>query len=224
MKDMELKNVVTQLRKEGLTYKEIADQLESPISKSTISGWCKGVILSHEQNLRIRNIVLHKLTNARGKALQKNRENRINYLQQIQQQYNGIEKCLVTTDNHAKTALALLYLAEGSKNSGGHIVFGNSDPGIISLFLKLLRESFQIDEQKFRCTVQCRADQNKSELESYWHKLTKVPKKQFYATRIDARTVGKKSIKDHYKGVCRIDYFSAQIYNELRVIGNILTK
>lgn len=126
-------------------------------------------------------------------------------------------------NDFAKAVLAALYLAEGGKNRKGALMFGNSNPEIISLFLNLLRCVYQIENSKFRCTLLCRADQNLEKSESFWVSITGVPKEQFYKPRIDSRTIGKKSRNPEYKGVCRIDYFSAQVYNDLTAAGDILT-
>lgn len=129
---------------------------------------------------------------------------------------------LLRNRNVAKLVLVSLFLGEGSKNTHGSLVFGNSNPKIISLFLKLLRFCYVVDENKFRCTLQCRADQKIDLLNKFWSKITKIPLKQFYAARIDPRSIGKMSHKKDYRGVCRIDYFSANIFNELTVIANML--
>jgi hypothetical protein len=47
-----------------------------------------------------------------------------------------------------------------------------------------------IDEKKFRCTVQCRADQNSEALISFWSTTTLIPQNQFYRLRIDKRIIG----------------------------------
>ena len=91
-------------------------------------------------------------------------------------------------------------------------------------FLYLLRYCYDIDEKKLRCTVQSRADQNVGELEKFWSKITEIPPSQFYKTRIDSRTIGKKSKKLNYKGVCRIDYFSGDLFIELMQIPKIIYK
>ncbi len=122
----------------------------------------------------------------------------------------------------AKIALAMLFLGEGSKKSKGTLMLGNSDPQTIILYLKLLRQCYVLDEKKFRCTVQCRADQDTRKLERFWSRTTKIPSKQFYETRIDPRTIGKPSKYLDYKGVCRIDYFSADILTELKQIINLI--
>src|SRR6185369_10211795 len=49
-----------------------------------------------------------------------------------------------------KITLSILHLAEGSKGSKGSLVFGNSDPLIITTFVNLMRKCYKIDESKFR--------------------------------------------------------------------------
>ncbi len=123
---------------------------------------------------------------------------------------------LLKNNNIAKLVLITLYLGEGTKNpKHSTLTFGNSNPRVIKLFLGLFRRCYKIDESKFRCTVQCRADQNVKELEQYWHSITKIPLGSFYKARIDPRTVGKKSRKPEYKGVCRIDFFSSWVLNDI---------
>lgn len=104
----------------------------------------------------------------------------------------------------------MLYLGEGKKYSGRSVcTLGSADPKIITLFLWFLKQVFAFNAAKVRCTVQCRADQNHETLESYWSTVTRIPRSQFYKTRIDPRTVGKPTQKQNYKGVLKIEYMSA---------------
>lgn len=117
----------------------------------------------------------------------------------------------------------MLYLGEGSKSARKAIVtFANSDPGVIRLFMRLLRSCYVIDEGKLRCTVQCRADQDAGTLGRYWSGLTGVPPELFYAPRIDPRTAGKPTTRPGYMGVLRIDYLSTMVFNELLLIAGTL--
>lgn len=68
------------------------------------------------------------------------------------------------------------------------------------------------------------ADQDIKKLERFWSKVTSIPLSQFYKTRIDPRTIGKPSKKPDYKRVCRIDYFSTEIFIELTKIVEIIYK
>ncbi len=118
--------------------------------------------------------------------------------------------------------LAALYLREGAKTQNGSLRFGNPDPFIISLFLNLLRYCYKIDESKFRCTLQFRADQDIKNLERFWSKVTGISLTQFHKSRVDPRTKGKISRKKDYKEVCCIIYFSADTFIELIQIPKII--
>lgn len=221
MDRQESKERVIVLRKQGKTYSEINKLIGCNIPKSTLSNWCADIKLTKNQRIRINKIIQDKINKSREIALAVNREKRRIYLKSIE---NRIENLIPVAHNInvAKIALAMLYLGEGSKTHRGSLVFGNSDPKIIKVFLNLLRFSYKIDEKKLRCTVQCRADQNIKKLEKFWHTLTKISKNQFYKAQIDPRTIGKKSLKPDYKGVCRIDYFSGDLFLEIMKIGELV--
>lgn len=211
------------LRKEGKTYGEIQNILNVKIPKSTLSNWCKDISLSFQHKLRIDKCILESAKKGRAIALAVNRARREDYLKSIEKRVSYLGRLMKDKDI-AKISLAMLYLGEGSKGYRKSLMLGNSDPETISLFLKLFRYCYTINESKFRCTLQCRADQNIIKLETFWSEITKIPLTQFYRARIDPRTIGKKSKKPYYKGVCRIDYFSADILNEILKIVELLKK
>ncbi len=223
MNRLNLKEKAIKFRKQGKTYLEIQNSLKVAIPKSTLSYWCRNIKLPKEYQERIQKIVLNNAQRGRAVALIVNRVRREKYLKSVADRNKHLAIVLKNKDT-AKIALAMLYLGEGGKNQRGSLLFGNSDPFIISLFLCLLRNCYNIDEKKFRCTLQCRADQNIKTLEKFWSKITQIPLSQFYKARIDPRTIGKLSIKKDYKGVCRIDYLSSDLYIELMQIPKIIYK
>lgn len=214
---------VIKLRAKGKTYSEIQNLLGIKIPKSTLSYWCKNVKMSESNKLKISKLSTKNLKNGRAKAL-KNREfenlERLKYFHES----NSILWERYADDNATKKiVLAILYITEGHKNKSS-IAFGNSDTGIICMFLNLMRTIYEIDESKFRITVQCRADQNPEQLKQYWSHVTMVSPQQFYKPQVDPRTVGKPTKKKGYKGVCRVDYFSSLIDQELKYIARNLEK
>lgn len=220
---MILKKKIIKLREKGKTYSEIQKILKIRVPKSTLSYWCQNIKLPKEYQDKIQKIVLNNAKKGRKIALIVNQVKREKYLKSITNRNKHLSTILKNKDT-SKIALAMLYLGEGAKNQRGSLMFGNSDPFIISLFLRLLRYCYNIDETKFRCTLQCRADQNIKKLEKFWLKITKIPLSQFYKARVDPRTIGKKSKKLDYKGVCRIDYFSAELFIEIKQIAKIIHK
>ena len=218
-----IKEEAIKLRKLGKTYSEIEKEIGQNIPKSTLSYWCKKIPLTSDYRKMIRSLNVSNLNKARSMALAIKRVQREKYLKSITDRVSHLSDVIKSKDS-AKIALAMLYLGEGSKTQKGSLVFGNSDPIIINLFLRLLRYCYDIDESRFRCTLQCRADQDIKKLERFWSNIVKIPLSQFYKARIDSRTIGKPSKKPDYKGVCRIDYFSAEIFIELMKIAEVIYK
>ncbi len=218
------KDKAIELRKLGKSYGEIIQIVNQNIPKSTLSTWFDSVYFTIEQKKKINTSI--KKNSSKGMKIARivNKAKREKYLQSILLRNQHLSSIL-NDINVAKVVLSILYLAEGAKGlKRGSLYFGNSDPFVIKMFLSLMRKCYKIDESKFRCTVLCRADQNTIGLENFWLKITKIPKSQFYKTRIDPRTIGKPTKKLDYKGVCRIDYFSADLFLDLMAIPKIIYK
>lgn len=221
MRQNDLKTKAEGLRKRGFTYSEISKQLGG-IPKTTLSTWLS--------ELKLSDAALNELSRKRTVIFQSNhrhaseakKRKRAEYFVGIEER-NLLNIQIGLDPDFCKISLAMLYLGEGKKQSGS-ISFGNSNEAIIKLFLGFLRRAYPVDESKFRVTVQCRADQNIPELETYWQSVTKIPFDQFYKSRVDSRTIGIISKKPEYKGVCRIDYFSADVFNELAVIAKMMLR
>ena|SRR3989344_2877893 len=209
------------LRKAGKTYGEVIKLLDIPIPKSTLSHWFREICLTGIQKERINRRVYVNIHRAQVKAVLANKVKRKRYILEVQNRVSHLAKELDRKDS-AKIALAMLYLGEGFKSRNGLVGFANSDPGVINLFLRLLRKCYDIDETKLRITLQCRADQSIEKLEIFWGKITNVPRKRFYKAQVDPRTVGIPTKKHDYKGVCRINYLSADVFTELQQINLIL--
>ncbi len=209
------------LRKQGKSYEEISNSFPQGVPKSTISYWCRGIVLSLKAIETLKAKSLPKLQFAREQASQKQASRRKDYFLSLEAKNAPLSdqfKDVLT----AKIALAMLYLAEGSKRENGTLVFGNSSPFIIRMFLHLLRTCYTVDESKLHCTVQCRSDQQEKVLQQFWSETTGIPLERFYKTQVDPRTKGKRTMKLDYKGVCRIDYFSAATFHDLITVPKVL--
>ena len=216
-----LKSRAIKLRRAGKTYGDIKRMLGEQIPKSTLSHWFRNIYLTDIQKGRIDQQVYANIQKAQARARLVNKANRERYIQEVRDRVSHLPSELRRKDS-AKIALAMLYLGEGAKTLKGSLMFGNSDPVVIQLFLNLFRYCYDIDETKFRCTLQCRADQDIKKLEKFWSQITRIPLSQFYKARIDPRTNGRPSRNLDYKGVCRIDYFSADIFMELKQIVAVI--
>lgn len=215
---------VKKLRSLGKTYGEIIKLLGFTVPKSTLSYWCEDVALPLDYTKRIAKLNINNLNKGRQIAMLMNKIKRERLLKEINENNLPLAKN-ITNREIAKVALAMLCLGEASKynpKTRTSFSLGSSDNRIIILFLELIKICFNFDIEKVRCTVQCRADQNIKELENYWLKVTKVPKRLFYKSRIDPRTKGKPTKNKKYKGVLRVDYFDRKVQFELESLANLI--
>lgn len=86
-----------------------------------------------------------------------------------------------------------VYIGEGSKSHGITKVV-NSNPRIIKLCLKWLKEVFDLTDKNFRVRIHLYPDNNLNETLQFWSRELKIPLGQFQKTQIDTRT-GKKMFK-----------------------------
>jgi hypothetical protein len=212
------------LRTLGKTYPEIIEDIKTKIPKSTLSSWCKNITLPQEYSPKLKELNRSNLRKARKKALLVNKLKRVNLLEKLVKDNLTTAKT-ITNKQVAKIALAMLCLGEASKyntKTGRNFYLGSSNSKIIVLFLELLKICFNFNINKVRCTIQCRADQDIDSLEKYWQKITKIPKRLFYPSRIDPRTNNKPTLNKNYKGVLRVDYFDSKIHLELETLANLI--
>ena len=209
------------LRQSGKTYTEIQELLIVKIPPSTLCTWFHQTQFSSQEKKRI---LLHSKERIRNGNTKANATRKLAKEKRLKNIYddNIYLKDLLDNTDIAKIGLSILYLGEGSKHSRGTLCLGNSNPDIIRLFLRLLKKCFPIDEKKFRCTVQHRADQDSKMLKLFWSEVTHIPLDQFYSYKPDERTISFTTKKVDYKGVCRIDYLSTAVYNEVQVIAGLL--
>lgn len=124
-----MREKVRKLRSAGKLYSEIRQILKLKVTKSTLSTWCKGLKLSEQTQVRMREKVIETLIGARVRARKTIAFKRENYLKEIYKNNSFLVKSL--EDNGvAKIALAMLYLGEGSKTKRSGLMFGNSEPTI----------------------------------------------------------------------------------------------
>ena len=195
------------------------------IPKSTLSGWAKDIELSNKQKERIKQKIIDSGKIGRPLAVAANHRKIEQWKEGVRNSVKHFENISLKNPKLGKLVCGLLYLCEGSKYPSTRcLVFGNSDPWIIRCFINLLRNSFNIDEEKLRCRIMYRYDQNLKELNEYWSNVTRIPLHNFYKSKPDSRTKGKSTLKNDYKGICAVHYLNTNLQFKLQSIGEIIIK
>jgi len=203
------------LRKSGNSYKEISTILR--ISKSTASLWLRNIKLSKQAKQKLIN---RSKTGLHNSILTKKAKKMI-ILKQIDQRTSALVSSIIFEKDLKKLLCSMLYWAEGAKDTKC-MTFINSDPKMISTFLTLLRNGFNINESKFRALVHLHEYHNKMEIKKYWSSITQIPLTQFSRNYIKPHT--KKRTREGYKGCISIRYYDYKIALELRSVYNSLVR
>ncbi len=86
----------------------------------------------------------------------------------------------VLSDRDLLIAGTALYAGEGAKGDG-KVSLANSDPRMISLFLRWLRTFWDVDERRMRVRLYLHEGLDIDEATRFWSELTAIPSEQFGA-------------------------------------------
>lgn len=179
------------LRLAGKSYREIAKRLN--VSKSSCSIWFKDLKLPPPAQ----ELLKEKGRTAKKQLLNFNKRRTkaiINENQSIRQK--ALNEVNPLSKNRLKLIGAALYWAEGYKfkkqKATPHICFSNSDPYMIALFLRFLREIIKIPEKKLRLVVHIYPSTDKKAAVNFWARVTNVPQDQFRIIRQISRASQRK--------------------------------
>lgn len=192
------------LRREGMSYREILERI--PVAKSSLSLWLKSVGLSKSQEQRLTD---KKLASALRGGLKK-KEDRILRTKIIKE---SARKEIGRLSEREQWLLgAALYWAEGSKEKewypGSGTQFINSDPLMIKFFLSWLLNICKIPQNMigFDIYIHENHSQRVSEIINYWVNITGFDRHNFkniYFKRNKINTK-RKNIGSNYYGILKV--------------------
>jgi len=178
------KSQALKLRISGKSYTEIAKNLKVP--KSTLSNWFTGLELSESAKNRIES----RIYAGALKGLIKRNKKQTHLAIQRTRKIRSEASKEITSINQKELKLigVTLYWAEGykrpiirnGKEKTNHPVsLTNSDPKIISIFLKFLREICKVPENKITANIRSYEHLEEDSIIKFWQGVTKLPKDNF---------------------------------------------
>jgi DNA-binding transcriptional MerR regulator len=210
---------IRSLRHTGFTYREINQKLGYNVPKGSLSYLCAGITLPAIYHQRMTSELAERQKANRVKALRRLLELKEQRFESIRRKADFSFKSIQDRDT-AKIALAMLHLGEGSKyKSYRGLSIGSTDPKILIFYLSAMDYCYGKKRESFKARVQHRADQKSEEQITFWSQAIGIQKTNFYVCSIDKRTIGKKTLKDSYHGVCSILSAGADIQLELESIA-----
>lgn len=182
-----------ELRAQSWTLKEIAEELG--VSKSSASVWVRGVDLVPKPRMRGHSGCRpHPLTIRKEAEIERCREEGDAFIGEV-------------SDRDLTMFALALYAGEGSKTDGS-VVFSNSDPVLMRIFIKWFRSHFDLDESRLRTRLCLHADLDLAAAIAFWSSVTGVPQAQFnkpYRAVVDETMRGNR----HVYGCAGVAYSSS---------------
>ena len=207
MKLWEKKELAQQLRREGLSYKEILEQV--PVSKSTISRWCRDIELTPEQKERLKAKRASYHGQLRGAKVQQAR--RIAETGRIKTLAKSELKPL--TDYEFKVAGIMLYWGEGDK-AHHKVGISNSNPELIKFMMRWFREVCHVPESKFRVQLHLHSGQDEAQMKQFWAGITGISLSQFGKSFIKSEGTGHRK-KVLYNGTIKITICDVRLLRKI---------
>jgi hypothetical protein len=173
LKRWERRELGQELRRLGLSYNEIARLI--PVSKGTLSGWCRDLLLPAELRRRLA-LIRPKLDSQialgrkrRDQALERKRLIRLSAQKEV----------FWRRADPFWIAGVVAYWSEGSKTSSD-LRFSNSDPGLVRLFIDWSQQF--LEGKGFSARLHLHTGQNEDERIEFWSAITGIPASQFGTT------------------------------------------
>ena len=178
------RNQALKLRISGKSYTEISKDLKVP--KSTLSGWFTGLELSESAKNRIKDRIY---AGALKGLIKRNKRQTHLAIQRARKIRSEASKEIIPVNQKELRLIGItLYWAEGYKRpiikngrerTNHPVSLTNSDPKIISLFLRFLRETCKVPENKITANIRSYEHLKEDSIIKFWQEVTKLPKNNF---------------------------------------------
>jgi len=162
-----------ELRQQGKSIKEIAKLVS--VSKSSVSIWCRDIILTKKQKERLKQNAItagHKGRLIGAETNHKRKKDTIDLYEEA-----GREEIKNLSDRDILISAVSLYWAEGSKTDS-RFIFVNSDPVMIKMMYYFI---LNISKSNIKPTIQINHVHKSriGKVVNFWSHVLKIPKTQF---------------------------------------------
>ncbi len=212
------------LRLRGSSYTEIQRSLGVP--KSTLSGWFSNLHLS--DNLR-QKILIHAQKKSTAALIQRNKNQTVLAVRRmIETRKLAAQEITPFTKETLLFLGVALYWAEGYKRpqvrngrelTNHPVSLTNSDPNLVRVFLKFLRETCRVPEEKIHADIRIYEHQNAQNLQNYWSVVTNIREENFGKVYygISKSSLGKRPYNRLPYGTIQIRVNDTKLFH--RIIG-----
>jgi hypothetical protein len=198
------------LRRRGRSVKEIARLVG--VSPSSVSNWVRDVPLSEEQATAL----IARMSDCDGRRAAT--KARVTLWRERRRAYQAEGRARARREDVLHAAGCMLFWAEGSR-SRNTVQFTNSDPAMVSFFVRFLREQYRVPDDAFRLACNLFADhaERQHAIEQSWLDATRLPRSSLGKTTVNvySKHSKKKRLNKLPYGTCRVTVYSTEIVQSI---------
>jgi hypothetical protein len=207
---LDLKIKARELRKKGISIKEIKRNLG--VSLSSVSIWVRDIKLTREQ---LNALYINKRTgNLKGSivAAQNKKRQREAVTRKLKEE--GVKEVGKLSKRDRFIAGISIYAGEGGKTDRD-ISFVNSNPNFIKFMMDWFKDFCGVSVDKFRGSLYIHDDLNEKKAKNFWSKLTGIPISQFTKSYIVENNIKRLRNRKHENGIFRIKISNANLHRKI---------
>lgn len=202
----ELQQQAQKLRRQGFSVKEIEKQLG--VSRSTVSLWVRDVELTEVQKAHLaerQHAATAKKPGAEANAIR---------FRNLRRQYQEAGRIRAREGRFLHHAGCMLYWAEGEK-SKNTLHFVNSDPNMLLLFMRFLREEMCVSNDEISLRIHCHTSDamEMKRIERFWIELLGLSEENVKKTYTKRKGESTKRVLEY--GVCGIKVHSTELVQHI---------
>jgi lambda repressor-like predicted transcriptional regulator len=214
------KSQAIELRKRGYSYSQIKEKLG--ISKSTLSGWLQPYPLSEKRIRELRDNNPQRIERYIN-TMRKKRE--VGFSIAYDQAKKDIGNL---TERELLIAGFFLYWAEGGKTRRSTLVFTNTDPRMLKMYMKWLR-ILKVPQEKLKVKLHVYKDMSIQKEIYFWSMELGVHKSKFHKTLVKNSKMTDLTYKNNFgHGTCNIilndTSLTVYVLMGIKFIGNVIGK
>ena len=192
------------MRKNGESIVVIARKLK--VSKSSVSLWCRDIILTNEQFRKLRKNMGVSFKYGQRIASQVNRQKKLDIIEKAD--IWGKKTIKKISKRELLLIATALYWSEGSKtDSTSVLMFVNSDPDMILIMRNFLVDVFGVNPEDIVCGIQINRvhERRIKKVLNFWKNLLKLKRSQIRKPYFVNTKISKiYENYDNYYGICRL--------------------
>ena len=197
------KEIVKRMREGGMSLGDISKKMH--VTKSTLSFWCKDIILTESAIRKIK--TKGRMKSVRGLLRYSESKRKERMIRNILQKQEGATLFSMLSDRDILMVGLGLYWGEGYKYENGELGFTNSNPYMIRFYFKWL-EFWKVrkDSLIFRLTLNEFFRKEENQIKAFWINFLSIKKEQFSRTTYIKTNLKKASQEGiaKYKGILRV--------------------